>query len=51
MAEKRSPLNVYTTLLAGATLIALASLIFVLVRANQLTGDSPISLLQSSQKK
>ncbi len=45
MAEKRSPMNVYTVLLAGAALIALTALVVVLVRANQLTGLDPIALL------
>lgn len=46
MAEKRSPMNVYTVLLAGATLLALVALVVVLVRSNALTDVSPIDLLR-----
>lgn len=45
MAEKRNSMNVYTVLLAGATLVAGFALVVVLVRAGQLTGENPISLL------
>lgn len=49
MVEKRSPLDIYAALLIGATLIAVASLAFVFVRAWQLTGDNPFSLLTHSK--
>ena len=45
MADKHPPMNVYSVLLAGATLIALASLVVVLIRSGQLIDDSPLVLL------
>ncbi len=44
MADKRPPMNVYTVLLAGAALMAMAALVAVLVRSGQLIDDSPLAL-------
>ena len=46
MAEKRSPMNVYTVLLAGAALLAAFALILVVgPRRRQLTDANPFSIL------
>jgi len=45
MAEKRTPMNVYTVLLAGAILLAIFALGVVLFKANQLTDANPFLIL------